>query len=309
MAESEKSVDRRKLLRRGGIVAAGVAGAGVAGAVAATPAQAAPGDNVVAGQTVGAADTTTGIQSNGANAPTLALNNQYEVADGDATAVGPSLQLTPHGDWLKNEAPVGSLAADQWGVPWVSLNDGLGPWSYAVHTQFTSNTIVPVTPTRVVDTRNATGRQYIMNPSGNLDSAGRLLGGRSINIDLTDFAYYPDAVLLNATVVGSVAGGFLTLWAYDTPRPPTSSLNFAGAALSNFVFSAAGWNQAAEVEAGISVFVNTTTHVVLDVVGYVVSVGYVRPSPAAAGQSALAEVNRSAERARLARAGKPRWQK
>lgn len=314
MAESEKSaVDRRKLLRRGGIVAAGVAGAGVAGAVAATPAQAAPGDPVLQGQANNAGTASTQIQSNGAVAPTLALSNPYEEGTpSGGVAAGPALRLVPHGDWLKDESPAGSISADALGLPWVSVDDGFGTFSYAAHTSFNSNTIVPVTPTRVVDTRNAAGRQYITNAGGNLDSAGRLLSTKTININLSEFAYFADAVLLNATVAGPLSYGYLTVWAYGTQQPAASSLNYAtGQNLSNFVFSAAGW-QDDNLTTLLSVYAHRTTHVILDVVGFVVSLGAVNPGITAAGQASGPGVKASsaaAERARTLRTSKPSWKK
>jgi hypothetical protein len=305
MAESEKStVDRRRLLRRAGTVAAGVAGAGVAGAVAATPAQAAPGDPVVQGQANNAAASTTQLQSSSPTDPTLVLYNPNETPVGGGTAAGPALQLFPHADWLNDDAL---------GLPWVSVQYPGFTFSHAVHTTFNSNTIVPITPTRVVDTRNATGRQWITNPGGNLDSAGRLIAGRSVNVDLSFYAFFPVAVLLNATVTGQGAAGFLTVWEYNTTRPTVSSLNYSpGQNLSNFVFSTSGWDDV-DVSSGVSVFTSQTTHFILDVVAFVVSDGAVNPEvvPTAqqtAGVRGASATNAAATRAKAVRENKPSWQ-
>jgi hypothetical protein len=316
MAESEKStVDRRRLLRRAGTVAAGVAGAGVAGAVAATPAQAAPGQPVLQAENnvVGSGTASTAIQASSPEIPTLVLYNPNETPVNGGIAGGPALQLVPHADWLNDDAPAGSLAADGLGLPWVSVQYPGFTFSHAVHTTFNSNTIVPITPTRVVDTRNATGRQWITNPGGNLDSAGRLIAGRSVNVDLSFYAFFPVAVLLNATVTGQGAAGFLTVWEYNTTRPTISSLNYSpGQNLSNFVFSTSGWDDV-DVSSGVSVFTSQTTHFILDVVAFVVSDGAVNPEvvPTAqqtAGVRGASATNAAATRAKAVRENKPSWQ-
>ncbi|MGW1452950.1 hypothetical protein ACWCO3_32595, partial [Micromonospora sp. NPDC002411] len=63
-------MNRRRLLRRAGTVAAGVAGTTVVGAAVAAPAQAAPGDPVVQGASNAAGATTTELTSTGTG-PTL----------------------------------------------------------------------------------------------------------------------------------------------------------------------------------------------------------------------------------------------
>ncbi|MEH1123449.1 hypothetical protein [Micromonospora sp. CPCC 206061] len=314
MAESEKStVDRRRLLRRAGTVAAGVAGAGVAGAVAATPAQAAPGQPVLQGQNnnVGTNVPSTGIQASSPELPTLALYNPNETPVEGGTAAGPALQLVPHGDWLNDDAPAGSLAADGLGLPWVSVQYPGFTFSHAVHSTFNSNTTVPVTPTRAIDTRNTAGRARILNAAGNLDSAGRLIAGRSVNIDLSDLAFFPNAVLLNATVTGQGAAGFLTVWAYNTTRPGVSSVNYSpGQNLSNFVFSASGWDDTS-VASGLSVFTSQTTHFLLDIVAFVVSDGAVNPNITSADATAGlrgAASSAAATRAQAVKKSKPSWQ-
>jgi hypothetical protein len=311
MAESEKStVDRRRLLRRAGTVAAGVAGAGVAGAVAATPAQAAPGQPVVQGELNDAGTASTTLTSNSATAnPTLVLANPAQTPVGGGLAAGPALRLIPNGDWLNDEAAPGSISADVTGTPWVNVDSAWGPWSFQVQTTYNSTTTVPITPTRVVDTRNATGRQYILN-QGALDSAGRLRAGQTIGVDLSHLAYFPVAVLLNATVTGQGAAGYLTVWAYDTTRPGVSSLNYSvGQNLSNFVFSSSGYDLSS-VNSGLAVFSSQTTHVILDIVGFVISDGAVNPdvTPATTTASSVRSTSAAAARAKAVRDGKPKWQ-
>jgi hypothetical protein len=74
------------------------------------------------------------------------------------------------------------------------------------------------------------------------------------------------AVSANVTVVSPSAGGHLRLYASGTPRPGTSSLNFAaGQTRANNAVVSLG------VDGAMVVFVSQpsgTAHVVLDVTGY-----------------------------------------
>lgn len=309
MAEIDKPTDRRRLLRRMGTLAAG---AGVAGAVAATPARADDGQPVLQGRENNAGGTT-GINNLSPNSPTLELFNRFE--DGVGTGgggAGPSLRLRPLGDSLYDEAPAGSLSADRLGIPWVSIQAFQDPpmtFSYQAHTDFNSNTTVPVVPTRVVDTRNAAGRARILNRSA-LDSAGRLLKGQALHVDLGDIAFFPDAVLLNATVTGQTAAGYLTVYAYGSARPGIATINYSpNENLSNLVFTASGEGSPSP-DAAISVYTSQLTHVVLDVVGFVVSGGGVNPdimpgTLARAGSAAATDTAR--RRQQEIRKRKPTW--
>jgi len=307
MAEIDEPTDRRRLLRRAGTLAAGVAGAGVAGAVAATPARADDGQPVLQGR-ANNAQNRTGLTTHSPNSPTLELSNTFE--EPTAREAGPALRLVPLGDSLYDEAPAGSLSADRLGIPWVSVQYPTQTLSHRVHTDFNSNTTVPIIPTRVVDTRSAAGRARILNPPV-LDSAGRLSKGQTMHVNLGDLAFFPDAVLLNATVTGQVLAGYLTVYPYGGARPGVSSLNYpANQNLSNFVFTASGDEPAGSVQAGISVFTSQLTHVVLDVVGFVTSSGGVNPAvlPAAVASAGGADVTDATRRREQAiRTNKPSW--
>jgi hypothetical protein len=65
--------------------------------------------------------------------------------------------------------------------------------AHRVLTTVTSNTTVPIVPTRVVDTRNADLRRRIVNPSV-LDSAGRLPKNQTMDVNLNDLASFPAVV-------------------------------------------------------------------------------------------------------------------
>jgi hypothetical protein len=297
----EQAVGRRRLLRRAGTVVAGVAGAGVVGSVVASPAaQAAPGEAVLQGQANDAGTATTGLTASVATGATLELSNT-SVTNGEA---GAALRLVPSGDIIAAGTPAGGISVDQYGNIWVAAPDGSETFPEYVHTQRTSNTIIPIAPTRVVDTRLSSGRQYIMNPSGNLSSTGQLLGGKSIQIDLSEFVFFAEGVFLNATVVTPINNGYLTVWPTGLARPITSNVNFTKSQnLSNYALTVVGMNDLSlDV---ISVFTSATAHVIIDVTAFVIGYGQVNPAYTSAGTGIQSA---GGSREAKAKAGKPSWE-
>jgi hypothetical protein len=268
--DNERTVDRRRLLRRAGTVAAGVAGAGVVTAVAAGPAEAAPGDPVVQGQENNAAATTTAISNSSPTNPTLALANGSVDAD---AGVGPALQLVPgDGGFLALTAPAGSLAADVDGVVWSAVDFGTGSIPVFLYSPATANFTLPLAvPTRVLDTRTAAGRANLISPGSNIDGAGRVKAGATVNLNLSSFLNVAWAVMGNLTAVTPSGGGFITMFAAGNARPTASSLNYNGTTLSNFTFSAIGGDPNSATQHDVlSIYCHTTTHVIFDMVAVVV---------------------------------------
>lgn len=130
-----------------------------------------------------------------------------------------------------------------------------------------------ITPTRVLDTRptSAVGRSLTLtgglftNGSGTPVTAGTM---RAVDLsdvlgDMTGIT----AVALNVTLIATTRDTHLSLWAYGSPPPPTSSVNArAGAVVPNLAI----------VEAGAQGWINLSNafgaaDVVLDVVGYFVT--------------------------------------
>jgi hypothetical protein len=128
---------------------------------------------------------------------------------------------------------------------------------------------VPITPCRVVDTRNSAG----------LFGAPAIAGGNSrdfaipngaCNIPSTAAAYS-----LNVTAIPWATLGYLTIWPTGQPQPLVSTLNSGdGRVKANAAIVPAGAGGA------VSVYVTDTTNVVLDISGYFV--------PATSNPSALA---------------------
>lgn len=240
-------MDRRALLRAGGLVA-GIAGIAGYATAQAPSAAAATGDPVLAGANNEGGASPTGLTATTWQ-PTLILDN---------AGTGVPLRLTPQsepefvdsGDLMNIGGDLRFAHADYFVA--------------SVYTTLTASQLVPVTPFRAVDTRTAAGRATIVNRAGNLDSAGRLIGGHSIEISLRDHVYGGTAVLANLTVTQPVAGGYLTLWPTG-PRPGTSTLNYsAGQVVCNFCVSGLSGLDT------VRLYAQRTTHVVLDVVAFAV---------------------------------------
>ncbi|KAA0253045.1 MAG: hypothetical protein EDX89_16090 [Acidobacteria bacterium] len=120
---------------------------------------------------------------------------------------------------------------------------------------------VPVTPCRIVDTRNAVG------PYGGPMIPG--FGTRSFDIDGGPCTGIPAGVAafsLNFTVIGSAGAyqnAYLTVWPTGGAQPSVSTLNFDGGQLkANAAIVPAGTGGA------VSVFVSAAAHLLIDINGY-----------------------------------------
>jgi hypothetical protein len=118
---------------------------------------------------------------------------------------------------------------------------------------------IPVTPCRVVDTRNPTSAFGGPILSGGV-ARTFTIPASSCGIPSTAQAYS-----LNLAVVPPGPLGFVTVWPAGQSRPQTSNLNsLDGRVKSNAVIVSAGASGA------ISVYASDTTHAVLDINGYFV---------------------------------------
>lgn len=254
--QTEQTVDRRRLLRRVGTVAAGVAGAGVAGAVVATPAQAVP--TAVLTETTNTGGT--------AAVPTVRLENPL----GAALSVAQSNSATVNPE----AAPAGSMFVDDFGdFGWVG-DDGTGKlFSYALSTKWAKYPELLPVPQRALYTAFAATRTRVLNPAA-LDSLGRLRGGQTLHLNLSDLVFLADGVMATVAAIGPTAAGFLTVFPYGMPRPGTANVGFErGRNANSFVVVGAGFDPADLIpDTAISIFASQTTHVIVDVFGFVVRV-------------------------------------
>jgi len=120
---------------------------------------------------------------------------------------------------------------------------------------------VPVTPCRVVDTRNPDG------PSG----GPKLSGGSIRDFPIASSCLNPPsgvaAYALNVTVVPDSQLNYLTVWKAGTPKPAVSTLNSDGRTKANAAIVSTGTN------GNVSVYATDATHVILDVSGYFLPAG------------------------------------
>ena len=284
-AGESRAVGRRGLLTRGGAMVVGAVGAGVAVTATAAPANAASGDPVTQGavNNVGANVAATEIQATNGNAPTptVILTNLGTPATGQAS---PPLRVTPAGSGLNTPATNtvgGDIVATNDGNLWFThAIPNVGNFAAPVHTDANSNSFVPLAgPVRILDTRSSAGRSHVLDPSGKFDSAGRLLSGKTIHIDLTSLVAFGDAMSANLTVTGSLASGFLTLWSGAIALPNASSINYVKAqTIANLTSS--GIHAVNTTTDTIAIAcTNGATHVILDVGGFhVADIGQVNPA-------------------------------
>ncbi len=286
--EDKASVGRRRLLTGGGVVAAGVVGAGLA-AAAAAPASAVAGDPVTqdAVNNAGTSATPTELDAANNTAPAFILKNTGVDTSTTPNGAGPTLRLTPSTAVVPTASTAGGdLTATTDGELWFTHHFGGTPPNIAapVHTDATANVYAQLlAPSRVVDTRLASGRAHIVNASGNLDSKGRLKAGHTIFINLDGLVFFAEAVFANITVTGMVGSGYLTVWSGAAARPIASTINFgATGALSNFLASGIAEFSTTILNV-IAIFAEQTTHVILDVAGFSVpGFGYAKFTPAIA---------------------------
>ncbi|GAA1899348.1 beta strand repeat-containing protein [Lapillicoccus jejuensis] len=119
--------------------------------------------------------------------------------------------------------------------------------------------VVPLPPARVMDTRTGTN----VRP-------GVVAAGTSVTLSVLGKGGVPTtgvaAVVLNVTVVGASQPGYLTVYPGGTTPPPASNLNYATALpVPNLVLAKLGAGGTVAFRA------STSTHVLADVVGYVVA--------------------------------------
>ena len=130
----------------------------------------------------------------------------------------------------------------------------------------------PVTPCRIMDTRNpgsisgilvaGTTRRFNGNSTtANYPIQGGLLGTCGLPF-VTDVA----AIVLNFTVVSPAAAGYITVFPDGVAQPLAATVNFtAGSVVGN---NATLKISQADTNGSFNIFSTTNTHVVADVVGY-----------------------------------------
>ena len=263
--EVERPLDRRLLLR-GGAVLAGAAGIAVAGAaMGPTAAHAADGDTAKLGEE-NASTQTTSLTIGGAagsSSPALAVFNPS----------GPVLKLSPVGDGYNGNLKVGELAVTRQG-PEIGVYGGPGGLSQTTFlvTGLDLDQIpvsVPIDPERILDTRNAKGREGIRTTSpGAVTANGQIKAGGYIDVAIapSQFAGLA-AVYVNVTAVTPTTNGVIVVYP-PGDRPGTSTLNFVERqTIANSTFILTGVAEEDEDWYVVRIYSNALTHVLLDLTG------------------------------------------
>ena len=123
--------------------------------------------------------------------------------------------------------------------------------------------VVSVVPARLLDTRSGPGISTVDHVS---EGGGMVPGGTIAVLPIVGrggVAANAGSVMLNVTVTGPVAPGFITVFPCDEPRPTASNVNhLAGSTVANAVVTKVG------VSGDVCLFTLATTHLVVDVNGY-----------------------------------------
>jgi uncharacterized repeat protein (TIGR03803 family) len=154
----------------------------------------------------------------------------------------------------------GNLFGTAFGGPY-SQNCG-GPCGLVFEITFPLQ-YVPVTPCRLVDTRNPDGEFGGPPIQGQTSRSFIIPDNKNCNIPSTAAAYS-----LNVTVVPQGPLGYLTIWPTGESRPPISTMNsLDGRVKANAAIVEAGYQSA------VSVYATNTTDVVIDIDGYFAPTG------------------------------------
>jgi hypothetical protein len=126
---------------------------------------------------------------------------------------------------------------------------------------------VPMTPCRLLDTRNPPGSAIELDPQGSAQNPP-INGTVTVNVTASGCGVPPvaagstNAYVVNATVIPPGVLGFLTLWPDGASQPLVSTLNaIDGAVTSNLAI-------VPTTNGSIDAFVLNPTHLVLDIFGY-----------------------------------------
>ena len=144
----------------------------------------------------------------------------------------------------------------------VTVADVSGTKTFTTEVTTGGSTYVPVTPTRVLDTRTGLGD----------GAAGTVAAGRSVAFNVVNgvsgapSASEITAVVLNVTVTQPVAGGFVSAFPDGTVVPKSSNVNYGkGETVPNLTTVLVGQ------DGKVDLYTSAATHLVADVEGYYVA--------------------------------------
>ena len=131
-----------------------------------------------------------------------------------------------------------------------------------------SGTPSSVVPARVLETRSGPDERTV---DRQFEGIGQRAAGTVLELPVTNRAGVPGttaAVFLNVTAVGPTSAGYLTVWPCGEPQPLASNVNYAaGDVVPNAVLAKLGTGGT------VCIYTSATTHIVVDVNGYVPASG------------------------------------
>jgi len=190
--------------------------------------------------------TLSGISLSGANSTDFNLNTTCGTTLAVSKSCTLSIVFNPGAAGLRTATL--TIVDNGAGSPHTVALSGAGPTTPLQY--------VPITPCRVVDTRNADG------PFGGPILAAELARSFSIPDGACNIPANAAAYSLNVSAVPSSALGALTIWPTGLSQPLVSTLNSDGRIKSNAAIVVAGFG------GGVNVYVSQAVHLVLDISGY-----------------------------------------
>ncbi|NYF54622.1 hypothetical protein [Micromonospora purpureochromogenes] len=259
-SEPDRSASRRTLLRRAAVTGGAAVAATAVTAANATPAAAATGDPLTIGLANQASNET--VLHSTAPGATLVLQNDS----------GASLHLKRQDITSPTWGDIYPTTA---GLAHVTTTSTGAPVRNEVLTTANATMLVPIPPTRVLDTRSAAGRARLLEGANQIDSQGRAVAGAWLLVHLDGIVNYGDGLIGNVTVAKTEKGGFATVYGRGA-APGASTINWwgAGQLLSNGVITQVGaWSTANGdyYPDTVAIWVQkSATAVILDVTGLLV---------------------------------------
>jgi len=272
--DTEK-VGRRALIRRAAtLAAAGIGGVAATEMLTASPAAATSGA-MNYGQSQDAGTSETVLTSNSTTGATLVLGHTNGLTPLRLDDSGDSGNFADNGGVLKGGELVNLTETVSTGTGtatvdtlfWMAGDDGDTNLENlaVVLTTATGTVFAPVGPTRVLDTRSA---RSLLASQTVLDSSHRLIGGKTLELQLDGFVDFAYAVHFNVTAVTPTGGGFLTAFGSQTSggapaRPNSSSINYTtNVTIANHCVSPLS------DRSSLFIYASRTTHVIVDVQGW-----------------------------------------
>jgi hypothetical protein len=280
----EQQVGRRALLRRAATVAAaGIGGVAATEMLTAGPASAASGDPFTLGQSNSSGADQSKLSSAASAGASLEITHTANIANLRLAPVDTALDY----QGTKTVTGKGDAAGVMKGGELLNLTEAVtntngstsqvdtlfwmaGPNAdtklenlAVVLTTATGTVFAPFGPKRVLDTRTASGRTLIAKTSGILDSAGRLIAGKTLELKLDTFVKFAYALHYNLMATQAIGnGGAATVWGSPT-RPSATQVHFdKSKPVANSGITPLSTN------ISVKLFTTVTCHLVLDIQGW-----------------------------------------